>query len=147
MSRIKWNPETSLLPAMPNWMDDFFNDRGDWMKRMFKGASVPAVNISENEKAYKLEVAAPGFKKEDFKLEVKNGYLTISAEAKAEMEKTEEDYKLREFQYNAFTRAFALPDNIDAKLVEAVYNDGILLITVPKTMVEKEENVTKIAVK
>jgi HSP20 family protein len=147
MSLIKWNPESALLPTMPNWMDDFFTDRSDWMKRMFKGSSVPAVNISENEKNYKLEVAAPGFKKEDFKIEVKNGYLNISAEAKVETEKTEDDYKLREFQYNAFTRAFALPENTDMQKVEATYADGILLITVPKTTVLKEENITKIAVK
>jgi HSP20 family protein len=147
MSLIKWNPESALLPTMPNWMDDFFTDRSEWMKRMFKGSSVPAVNISENEKNYKLEVAAPGFKKEDFKIEVKNGYLNISAEAKVETEKTEDDYKLREFQYNAFTRAFALPENTDMQKVEATYADGILLITVPKTTVLKEENITKIAVK
>lgn len=147
MSLIKWNPESALIPAMPNWMDDFFTDRSEWMKRMFKGSSVPAVNISENEKNYKLEVAAPGFKKEDFKIEVKNGYLNISAEAKVETEKAEDDYKLREFRYNAFTRAFALPENTDMQKVEATYADGILLITVPKTTVEKEENITKIAVK
>lgn len=140
MSLVKWNPEVSFFPAFPSWFDDFFGDKADFPVPSVKGVSIPAVNVTENKTEYKMEVAAPGFKKEDFKLEVKNGYLTIAGETKAEEEKKEDDkYTRREFRYNSFSRSFALPDDVlDAK-INARYSDGILLITLPKSKTETAE--------
>ncbi len=146
MSLIKWNPETSLFPSLGTWMDDFFADNGDWPKPMVKGISIPAVNVTENKKEYKLEVAAPGFNKADFNLEVKNGYLTIKGETKAEEEKKEEEYTRREFRFSSFTRSFALPENVKESDIQAKYNDGILLVTLPKMKEEKTEVTKKISV-
>lgn len=141
MSLIKWNPETSLFPPLNTWLDDFFADNGNWSfpTPMVKGISIPAVNVTENKKEFKLEMAAPGFKKEDFNLEVKNGYLTIKGETKAEEEKKEEQYTRREFRFNSFTRTFALPENVKDTGIQARYTDGILKISLPKTKEEKEE--------
>ena len=146
MSLIKWNPETSLFPSLGTWMDEFFDDNGNWPKPMVKGISIPAVNVTENKKEYKLEVAAPGFKKEDFNLEVKNGFLTIKGETKEEEEKKEDEYTRREFRFSAFTRSFALPENIRETEILAKYNDGILMISLPKAKEEKAELIKKISV-
>lgn len=146
MSLIKWNPESSLFPAFSNWIDDFFADNGDFPMPKVKGISIPAVNVTENKDEFKLEVAAPGFKKEDFKLEVKNGYLTISGETKAEEEKKDEQYTRREFRFNSFNRSFTLPENIKDGDIKAKYNDGILFITLPKAKVEKTELAKTISV-
>jgi len=147
MSLVKWNPEVSFFPSFPAWFDDFFADKGDFPVPSVKGVSIPAVNVTENKAEYKLEVAAPGFKKEDFKLEVKNGYLTIAGEVKEEKEEKEGDkYTRREFRYNSFSRSFALPDDVlDAK-IGARYNDGILLITLPKSKTETADVTKTIAI-
>ncbi|MBK6931027.1 MAG: Hsp20/alpha crystallin family protein [Saprospirales bacterium] len=146
MALVKWNPESSLFSSLSSWMDDFFPDNGDFPKPMVKAITVPAVNVTENKKEYTLEVAAPGFKKEDFKLEVKNGYLLISGETKMEEAKEEEKYTRREFRFSSFTRSFALPENVREEDIQARYNDGILMIMIPKSKVEKAELIKTISV-
>lgn len=136
MALIKWNPETSFFPSLSSVMDDFFAGNSDFPTPMVKGVSIPAVNVTENKKEFKLEVAAPGFKKEDFNLEVKNGYLTISGESKSESENKDEQYTRREFRFNSFSRSFALPGNVREQDIQARYNDGILWITLPKVTEE-----------
>lgn len=146
MSLIKWNPESSLFSTFSNWMDDIFTDNGDFPMPKVKGVSIPAVNVTENKSEFKLEVAAPGFKKDDFKLEVKNGYLIINGEHKTEMNKEDETYTRREFSFNAFSRSFALPENVEEGKINARYNDGILLVSLPKTKMAKEELIKTISV-
>lgn len=147
MSLVKWNPETSFFPTFPSfssWMDDFFPENN--FKSAFKGISVPAVNVKESKDAFKLHVAAPGFKKEDFKLEVNHGYLTISGETKEEKEDKDEAFTRREYSYNSFSRSFSLPENVNGENVEAKYSDGVLKITLPKKKAD-EKPVKQIAVK
>ena len=144
MSLVKWNPERRLFPS--NWMEDFFAD--NYFKPAVNGISIPAVNISENKTAYKLNVSAPGFKKEDFKLEVENGYLVISAETKEEKEDKDEKYTRQEYSYNSFSRSFSLPEQIKEEDIAAQYEDGLLKVTIPKLKVEETAKMTKqIAVK
>ena len=146
MTLVKWNPESSLFPSLSSWMDDMFADNGDFPVPMVKGISIPAVNVTETNKEFKLKVAAPGFKKEDFKLEVKNGFLTITGESETQEEKEDEKYTRREFRFNSFTRSFTLPENVKEDKIEANYKDGILMIILPKSKVEKEELVKTIAI-
>lgn len=146
MSLVKWNPESTRFPSLSSWIDDLFVDNGDWPKPMVKGITIPAVNVLENKKEYNLEVAAPGFKKDDFKLEVENGYLVLKGETKSEVEKTEDSYTRREFRFNSFSRSFALPDNIKEADIKARYEDGILKIMIPKAKEEKAEVKKLIAV-
>ncbi|MBV6441628.1 MAG: Small heat shock protein IbpB [Saprospiraceae bacterium] len=126
-------------------MDDLF-DNGDWSKPAVKGISVPAVNVTENKNEFKLKVAAPGFKKEDFKLEIKNGYLSISGESKEEKEEKDEKYTRQEYRYSTFTRSFALPENVKAEDISAEYTDGVLKVVLPKKKTEEKAS-TQIAVK
>lgn len=124
-----------------NWLPSIFDDmfKTDWMddgnSRMNRiGTSVPAVNISENEAAFYLEVAAPGKSRQDFNLELDNGVLTISSEEKNENEETGSNgrFTRREFSYSSFKRAFTLPESVDSEKISAKYKDGVLKIDLPK---------------
>ncbi|MDH4460121.1 MAG: Hsp20/alpha crystallin family protein [Flectobacillus sp.] len=104
--------------------------------------SLPAVNISESETAYLLELAAPGLNKEDFKLNVQANRLVISAKKEAVKEQEEKaensvKYTRKEFSFTDFQRAFTLPKNVDVSKVEATYTNGILTVSVPKKEEEK----------
>lgn len=145
MSLIRWNPETTFFPSISRWMDDFFDDNGDWAKPM-RNTSMPAVNVKENKNAFKLDVAAPGFKKGDFKLEVQDGRLTISGETKEEKEDKDEKYTRQEYRYSSFSRSFTLPENVKSDDISAEYADGVLKVTLPKKKAE-EKPATQIAVK
>ena len=146
MSLVKWNPETSLFPGFSNWLDDFFPDNGDFPKPSVRGVSIPAVNVTENKDAFKLKVAAPGFRKDDFKLEIHNGYLTISGKSKEEKEDKDEKFTRQEYRYSTFSRTFTLPENIKGEAITAEYTDGVLKVTLPKKTVD-EKPVQQITVK
>ncbi|WP_276501922.1 Hsp20/alpha crystallin family protein [Terrimonas pollutisoli] len=122
--------------AMTPWreffnVDNFFDN--NWLSKWER--DFPAVNISESETAYSVEVVAPGFKKEDFKLKVDDDILTISAEAKSEKTETgdRKEYTRREYSYSSFTRSFHLPDNVKDDSIAATYKDGILNLELPKS--------------
>ncbi|MBK8196612.1 MAG: Hsp20/alpha crystallin family protein [Lewinellaceae bacterium] len=127
-------------------MDDFFSDKTDefWSNN----ANMPAVNVTENKKAFKVDVAAPGYKKDDFKIEVKDGYLNISANMKEEKEDKDDEFTRREWKYASFNRYFTLPENINSDDIGAKYEDGVLKITIPKVVKpELEKSAKTVAVK
>lgn len=95
-------------------------------------SEIPAANIQEKENEYLIELAVPGMKKEDFNLDVNNGILNISSRQESESEKTEDGFSRKEFNYSAFSRSFTLPENVDEDEIKASYNDGILLLNLPK---------------
>jgi HSP20 family protein len=105
--------------------------------------NLPAVNISEDENKFCVDIVAPGFKKDDFKVNVEDDMLTISADAKSE--NTEEDskkqYTRREYSHTSFTRSFRLPENAKDDNISADFNEGILKLTIPKT--EEQVKATK----
>jgi HSP20 family protein len=147
MSLIKWNPEAKFFPAANEWMDDVLDtDFIDKFMPKVKGVSLPAINVSETDKMFKMEVAAPGFNKEDFVLEVKDGFLTISGENKAEKTEKDEKYSRREFWFNSFTRSFTLPENVDQTKIAAKYDKGVLMVSLPKMKTGKEVPTKKIAI-
>lgn len=100
---------------------------------------IPSVNITEGDKNFKIELAAPGFEKKDFKIETDNGMLTISSEKEKEDKEESENYKRREFSYSSFRRSFQLPENSLQDKIEAKYENGVLKLTLPK----KEVTVSK----
>lgn len=104
-----------------------------------KSLSQPRVNIKENDDAFELEVAAPGLNKEDFTLDVHNGYLTVKAEQKQEEEVKEDKYMRQEFSYTSFSRSFQLTDTINVDEISAKYEDGILRVNLPKQEEKKED--------
>ena len=131
-----------MLPVMfknswfPTVFDDFLNT--DFMPRA--NTTAPAVNVKEDEKAYTIELAAPGMKKEDFNVHINDeGNLIIKMESKNE--KKEEDkntrYLRREFSYSNYEQSYALPDDVEKDKISAKVDNGILTVVLPK--VEKEE--------
>jgi HSP20 family protein len=110
-------------------LESFF-DRG-----LSSRSALPAVNVSEDEKGYEIEVAAPGFKKEDIKINVEDDVLTISAEAKQESKENGNgrQYSRREYSYSSFSRSFTLPDDAKDDAISAHYENGMLQLTIPKS--------------
>ncbi len=139
----------TLFPTLPSFFDDFFTrDLFDWTKSMSAfGSSVPAVNIKEDDNNFEVEVAVPGMKKDDFKVELDNDILTISSEKEDKHEEEDKNYRRREFRYSSFKRTFTLPENlVDVNKINAKYIDGVLHITIPKKEEAKPKPVKTIKI-
>jgi HSP20 family protein len=100
-------------------------------------AFVPAVNISEEEKGYRLELSAPGYNKEDFKIVIEKGTLIISGKHNEEQEVKEKTYSRKEFNYGSFQRTFTLPEQVNDNEITAKYENGILYLLIPKREEDK----------
>lgn len=118
--------------TFPSFFDNFFGKDSTDLFAPATAGTLPSVNVLETKEGFRIEVAAPGLKKNDFKVNLDHNQLTISAEAKNEAEKTEEKYTRREFKYTSFQRVFSIPNTIDGEKIEAGYEDGILKINLPK---------------
>ena len=127
---------SDFFPAFPSILKDEFGNG-------FNG-SVP-VNIHENENAFVLGVVAPGFVKEDFKIDLENDLLTISAERKEEAENKNGKEIRKEYKYSSFKRSFTLAEMVDANQIGARYVNGILTVSLPKK-VEAKASPKQIAV-
>ena len=125
---------------VPAYWDDFFNDR---FYKNFHTSSYqtqsPAVNVVEEDTAYKIEMAVPGVSRKEFHIEVDEDVLTISTEKKENKKEQIPNYLRREFNYQSFKRSFQLPDTVDQDNIHAQHEEGILTVTVPK----REEVVQK----
>ena len=124
-------------PSFPSFLNRFFEgDLMDWNRSNFAetNSTLPAVNIRENNDEFMIDVAAPGMKKEQIKVDYENGRLTISSEKKEEKKEMSKDtYTRREFSYMSFQRSFTIPENlVDGDKINATYNEGILHISLPK---------------
>jgi len=127
----------SEFPSFPSFFNRFFEgDLRDWSSMNFAGtnSTLPAVNVKENDNEYQIEVAAPGMKKDDFKVNYDNGRLTISSEFQEEKEDEKNGkYTRKEYHYQSFQRAFTIPENVvNGEKIEARYKDGILYLNLPK---------------
>ncbi len=149
MTHVKFNPfgtvahfnrfgnlEQALDHVVNHGVKSFFSDEvGNWL-------TAPSVNILESKENFRIDVAAPGLSKEDFKIDVTKNVLTVFAEKKvvtpteateAEVKTPEIKYVRREFGYSAFKRSFNLPENVDVTNISAQYANGVLEVSVPKT--------------
>ena len=151
MSLIKRNKD--LLPSFSRfWDDDDYFNRGlmNWGLSNFSDSNttLPAVNIREAEDSYVVEMAAPGMKKGDFKIELDNNILTISSEKAEEHEENgKEKYSRKEFSYQSFQRSFSLPKEVvDEEKIKAHYKDGVLNLTIPKKEAAKQKPPRKIEI-
>ena len=137
----------------PTWADDLFETGNFLSPRFFdfKGDlnftnKVPSVNITEDEKEFKIEMAAPGLERKDCKVEVENGVLSISSEKEKESKEEKKNYTHREYSYSSFSRAFTLPENTLPDEINAKYENGVLNITLPKKEVTVSKPVKEIKV-
>lgn len=121
--------------AIPSLLSDFFDNDKFFRNHFFERTidqSLPAVNIKESANQYNIEFAAPGFSKSDFKINIEENILTISAEKKQEKKETKDHYTRKEFSFNSFSRSFTLPNTVNTDKVEAKYDDGILKLNINK---------------
>ena len=129
MTLVKFN--NRRLPAFGSFIDEFWNRTHAAEYESTTNNRRPDVNITETANSFIVEVAAPGFEKRDFKVEVDDKQLIISG--KREIEKTENaHYTKREFSYSSFERIFTLPETIKDSKISAEYINGILKLTLPK---------------
>ena len=130
MSIVKFSDQ------LPSIFDHFFDrDMFDWSNRNFSttNTTLPSVNIKEGQDGYAVELAAPGFSKSDFKIELNHDQLTISSEKKVDAETREDQqFTKREFSYQSFSRTFTLPSTVEAEKIKAKYENGILHVNIPK---------------
>jgi HSP20 family protein len=126
-----------FVPSVNTLFDDIFTrDIFDWTDKNFStiGSNLPSVNLKETDDKLQVELAAPGMKKEDFRVEIDNNILMISSEKQEEKkeERKKDKYIRKEFNYQSFYRSFYLPEYVDESKVEASYKDGILHIEIAK---------------
>ena len=130
-----------------DWLSNFFDDaffNTDMMHRM--NATAPAINVKETEKAYKMEVAAPGLKKEWVRVNIDNdGYLNVAIENKMEHkdEDKHEHYLRREFSYSNYQQSYTLPKDADREKISAKVENGVLEVEIPKLAPKVEAKATK----
>ena len=135
---------------LPSLLEDFFNR--DWADSTLANgnysATLPAVNVRETNDDYIIEVAAPGMKRDEFKVELDNNVMTISSTREEKQEdQVNGEYTRREFNYQSFQRSFTLPENkVEGEKISARYMDGILHITVPKKDEAKVKPVKQISI-
>src|SRR5690348_10318304 len=115
-----------------NNLSRFFDD-SFWGSNDFATSKRPAVNIRETEKAYNIEMFAPGLEKQDFQLQIADNLLTVSYEHKKEHpEVNTEGWIRREFEKSSFARTFTLDESVDTEKIHARYENGILHLELPK---------------
>lgn len=136
MKLIRYNQLDPQVPAsFSGMLDRFFSDSMSAALKQF----TPAVDISEDEKSYAIHLAVPGVKKSDFKINLIDGKLTVSGERKMEEKKEGKNYHSIETQFGNFSRSFFLPEDVLADQIEASYENGMLILTLPK----REKKVAK----
>ena len=146
MSIIRYNANDFVPTSFSNLVDRFFNES---MTRTGGSIFVPKVDVStailyfwmalkkgeltiENEDSFEIHFAVPGLNKEDFNIELKDNYLTVSGERKFTNEKKDKNFRSIETNFGSFSRSFSLPDNVDSTKVNAKYDKGILELSIPK---------------
>ena len=120
--------------SVDHFIDNFFNrSLGDFFGNDFV-SSTPSVNVKEYDNRFELALAAPGLNKGDFDVKVENDHLTISAKHESKNEETKEDgtFVRREFSYGSFERNFRLSENVNSEAISANYENGVLVVTLPK---------------
>ena len=141
---------SELIPSVFNdffkpWNEWFDNSQGDLWGNVL---SVPAVNIVDAKDAYKVSLAIPGMKKDDFNINLQGNMLTISCEKEENKEEKDARYTRKEYNYTSFRRSFSLPEEVIKDKIEATYEDGVLHLTLPKNEEAKKAIASKhIAIK
>lgn len=127
---------------IPTVFDDFFKPWNEWFEGGLWGRTmnIPAVNIMEQKDDFLVALAAPGLKKEDFKIDVEGNMLTISCEKEEKKEEKELKFTRKEYNFTSFERSFTLPDEVNKEKIEARYEEGVLKLFLPK-----KEEVKKMA--
>ncbi len=126
---------TKSYETLPTLIEDFFRPWNDWWpmrENWTKTLTMPSVNVAEHAANYELTLAAPGMKKNDFKIDLEGNTLTISSEKEDTKEQKEAKYSRKEYSYSSFSRSFTLPEDVLRDKIDAKYDNGILTLMLPK---------------
>lgn len=143
------NALTKVRESFPTIFNDFFRPWNEWFDNgglPERTLTVPAVNISEEANGYKVTLAAPGMKKEDFKVGIDGDIMSISAETETEKEEKDKKFTRKEYNYSSFSRSFTLPEGIIREQIEARYDNGLLTLVLPRKEDAKVKNSKNITV-
>ena len=137
MTLVKWNPNRSLISDFDRIFDNMFNI--DIPIHPKESSYYPAVDIKETEKEFILSADMPGLKKKEVTIDIHDGIITIKGERMNEDKSSFNGYHMHERQFGSFNRSFRLPDNVNEDKIAAKFDNGELLITLPKTKEIKPE--------
>lgn len=143
------NALTKVREMLPASFDDFFKPWNEWFdggSLLHRTLTVPAINVTEEKDSYKVTMAAPGMKKDDFKVDVEGNMMTISAATEEEKEEKDKKYTRKEYNYSSFSRSFTLPQEVNKEKIEAKYDNGELTLLMPKKEEAKQTPGKKIVV-
>ena len=139
MAMMRWEPFREMENALRRFAPLYMPDNGAVRDESATRSWIPLANISESENEYLIKIELPDVKKEEVKIAVADGVITISGERKLEREDQGENAIRVESIYGAFTRSFVLPDYVEAKGIHAESKDGVLRIHIPKAKTKKSE--------
>ena len=131
---------TPMMRRNAAWLPSVFNDFFDTEYMPKANCTAPAINVKENDKAYIVELAAPGMKKEDFNVHLNDeGNLVVKMEKKQETKEEDKNarYLRREFSYSRFEQTLILPDDVKKEEISAKVEHGVLTVELPKLVEEK----------
>jgi HSP20 family protein len=139
MAMMRWEPFREMEVALRRFAPFLLPDNSAASDGGSAKSWVPLANISESDKEYLIRYELPDVKKEDVKIAVADGVITISGERKLQREDKSENAIRVESIYGAFQRSFLLPENVDTKGIQAESEDGVLRVHIPKVKTEKSE--------
>ena len=144
-SMIRWNANPSYVAAREPFfklIDTLFADQGTGQEEIASRGWTPAVDVQETPEAYKLHAELPGLTKEDIQITLENNVLRLSGERKFERDVKKESFHRIERTYGAFARSFTLPTQVDSEKVQAVFENGVLSLTIPKVEKAKPRQIS-----
>ncbi len=153
-----WTPFESLRREIDRLFEDFDGgffrspfrrstfDVAPFWRREIKWPAMPAVDVTDTEKAYEITADLPGMDEKNIEVKVSGGVLTIKGERREEKEEKKKDYYLHEREYGSFERSFQVPEGVDADKIDASFKKGVLTVTLPKKP-EAQKAAKKIEVK
>jgi len=145
MAIVRFNKQDDNYPVFSRFLENFFNEDQDFFTPRYT-RRVPAVNVSEDNDKFIIEVAAPGMKKDDFKINLDNNVITIEAQKEMKNEENDSNYTRREFCFDSFSRSFTLPESINSDKIDAKYNEGVLFVHLPKREEAKQKPARQIKI-
>ena len=134
MTHLKFQREVpttgrNMFPTVNHLFSDIMDGM---LPSDYRKWNVPAVNILENDANFEIKLAAPGMKKQDFKINIEENNLVVSASATEQSQDKNERFTRKEFSFSSFSRSFALPENANIDAIQAQYENGIMNIVIPK---------------
>ena len=133
---LSFKNRDNLFGFMPTFMSNWFDDFG-MIPSNFTNS--PKVNVKETDKAYEIEIANPGFGKDDTKIEIKNGIISVSMTNESQEGPEDEKYHVQQWSKSSYNESWNIPENVIEEQISAKHDNGVLTITLPKKEVEQKQ--------